>query len=85
MAKPDFDNHDGYWCIRFWADGSDLKMTERTIGPFPTHEDAYEFLCTLPAPINGGHKFIEPLEMPVFENEPVDISELLVQSGTTFH
>lgn len=36
------------------------------IGPFPSHDDAYEHLCTMPAigSLEGGHKYIEAVLRP---------------------
>jgi hypothetical protein len=52
----------GPYIIVYWPDGNDLKLTTRYIGPFDTFGEAYDHLCTLPAPINNGHKFTQLLE-----------------------
>ena len=52
------------WIIVYKADGSDLNLTTRHIGPFVDYMDAEDYLTKLAPPINGGHKFIEQLEEP---------------------
>lgn len=46
------------------ADGDELQLQTRHIGPFDSYDAAYAALCELPAPVNGGHKFIQQLEAP---------------------
>lgn len=48
------------WIVRF-KDAEALNVQEAFFGPFPTHDEAYDFLCELPAPTRGGHKCIEEL------------------------
>lgn len=55
------------WIVKF-KDGDALNCEERSIGPFPSHDDAYEYLCGLPAPRPHGHKFVEQLQ-----SQPADI------------
>lgn len=82
---PKHEN-DGYHCIVYAYDGSKGRTgNERIIGPFPTFEDAYDYCCTLPAPINKGWKYVETMEWPFPEEEPVDLSQFLPPQGTTLH
>ena len=52
-----FKNHD------------ELEIESRHYGPFSSYDDAYEFLCMLPAPTyslgdSSGYKFIVELDSP---------------------
>jgi len=60
------------WIIVYKADGDDLNLTTRHVGPFASHDEAYDALCELPAPINGGHKFIQELEQPTGVSRRID-------------
>lgn len=41
-----------------------LQIDRRVIGPFPSHGEAYDALCEMPAPGGDGEKYIVPLEAP---------------------
>jgi hypothetical protein len=60
--------------IVYKANGADLNLTTRYIGPFATFGDAYEALSTLEPPINGGHKFIQALEQPTIDDRTGELS-----------
>lgn len=46
------------WVVIF-KDGDALNCEALTVGPFVTHDEAYDALENLPAPRTGGHKFVE--------------------------
>lgn len=35
------------------------------IGPFDSHDEAYDYLCTMPPVRKGGHKYITELVAPI--------------------
>ncbi|MDR6953818.1 hypothetical protein J2X65_003181 [Ancylobacter sp. 3268] len=57
----------GAFIIVFKMDGEDLNLATRHIGPFPTYDAACDVLGKLPAPVNGGHKYVQQLEQPQSE------------------
>lgn len=52
------------WVIHYWADGTTLRLDQRTIGPFATYEEACDHLPLFPPPVNGGHKYVAMLDDP---------------------
>lgn len=47
-----------------FKDGDALTMEATAYGPFRSYDDAYNFLCELPAPREGGFKFVEGCAFP---------------------
>jgi hypothetical protein len=52
------------FCIMYNAHPDNLVMDHQVIGPFSSFEDAYDYMCTLPAPAPGGHKYINEMVKP---------------------
>lgn len=52
--------------IVVFLDGDEPRLNSRYFGPFVSFDMAYDFLCELPAPIPGGHKFVHPTQPYLF-------------------
>lgn len=52
------------YVIVYKQDGQLNNMDTKYVGPFYSWEMAYHALCSLPAPVNQGHKFIEEMTAP---------------------
>jgi hypothetical protein len=49
------------WVIIWKGSADELNIEQQFIGPFSSHDAAYDYLCTMPAPKEGGHKYIQLL------------------------
>lgn len=65
--------------IVVFLDGDEPRLNSRYFGPFVSFDVAYDFLCELPTPTTGGHKFVHPTQ-PYLFSEARTAREVIVSS-----